>query len=225
MLQALSRPKTLKESALEQLREAITTGALKPGQRLVERVMCEQLGVSRTVIRECIRHLESEHLVTTVPNAGPTVATLSANEVEEIYAIRSLLEAAAVRSCTEQASNETISDLQVQSAAIAKQLRQRNVIGALQATTHFYETIFTAGEKTVSWDLVRQLNGRISWLRALTLGSDGRRTAGPKRIREIVQAMTERDADAAVAACQAHIGEAAKIALRELRNAEEKKDQ
>ncbi len=216
MLQTVARPKTLKESALEQLREAITTGSLKPGQRLVERVMCEQLGVSRTVIRECIRHLESEHLVTTIPNAGPTVATLSANDVAEIYSIRGMLEAAAVRSCTEQASDATLSDLQVQQEEIARQLTAGDVIGALQATTHFYETIFSAGDKSVSWDLVRQLNGRISWLRALTLGSTGRNKTGPQSIQKIVTAMINRDAVAAVRACEEHIDEAARIALREL---------
>ena len=225
MLQTVARPKTLKESALAQLREAITLGALKPGQRIVERVMCEQLGVSRTVIRECIRHLESERLVTTIPNAGPTVATLSAADISEIYAIRALLEAGAVRCCTEKADDDVLVDLQRRHDEIAERLEQQDVNAALEATTGFYECIFVAGEKQVSWDLVRQLNGRISWLRALTLSSQGRSTAGPKSIQRIIKAMSDRNVDAAVAACEAHIADAARIALQEWQRTTQESDE
>ena len=100
----VDRPKTLKENALESLRDAITADLLKPGERLVERALCESMGVSRTVVRECIRHLESERLVVGIPNAGYVVATIGRDEVEEIYQIRSMLECAAVASCATQAT-------------------------------------------------------------------------------------------------------------------------
>ncbi len=216
MLVTLERPKTLKESALEKLREAITLGVFKPGERLVERILCERLGVSRTVIRECIRHLESERMVTVIPNSGPSVAVLEAAEVREIYEIRALLETAAVRGCADCATDETVTRLEHYCGEIAGSLEAGDVIGALDRTRLFYEKIFTAGGKAVSWDLVDWLNGRISRLRALTLSSSGRASSGPANLRKIVVAIKRRDPQAAAEACQRHIAEAAHIALAHL---------
>lgn len=205
--------KTLKESALERLREAIMLGAFKPGERLIERVLCEKLAVSRTVIRECIRHLESERLVTTIPNAGPSIAILKAAEVAEIYDIRSLLESSAAHACAENASDKTIMQLKKYCTAIETHLNAGNVMKALTQTRLFYQTLFLAGNKTVSWDLVEQLNGRISQLRVLTLNSKGRATTGPANLKRIVTAIEQRAPEAAAKACRQHIAEASRIAL------------
>ena len=216
MLDTLVRPKTLKETALEKLRESITLGFFKPGERLVERVLCERLGVSRTVVRECIRHLESERLITVIPNSGPTVAVLDAGEVREIYEVRAMLESAAIRSCAERASDETVARLKQTCEEIAQSLEAGDVIGALGRTRLFYEAIFSSGGKAVSWDLVERLNGRIGRLRALTLSSHGRAASGPANLRKIVAAIERRDPGAAARACEKHIAEALRIALAQL---------
>ena len=215
-LDTLERPRTLKESALISLREAITLGVFAPGERLVERVLCERLGVSRTVVRECIRHLESERLVSVIPNAGPSVAVLKASEVREIYEIRAQLESAAIRSCAQQATHETVAALEQHCRDIADALANGNVTAALGHTRRFYETIFVTGNKRVSWDLVERLNGQIGRLRVLTLGSAGRATSGPANLRKIVSAIGQGDPDAAARACQDHIAAASRIALAQL---------
>ncbi len=215
-LDTLERPRTLKESALQSLREAITFGVFAPGERLVERVLCERLGVSRTVVRECIRHLESERLVSVIPNAGPAVAVLEADEVREIYEIRALLESAAIRSCAHQAGPETVAALEQHCEDIADTLANGNVIAALGHTRRFYQTIFVTGNKRVSWDLVERLNGQIGRLRVLTLGSAGRATSGPADLRKIVAAIERGDPDAAARACQEHNAAASEIALSQL---------
>ena len=79
-------PKTLRQLAYDKLREAIFNGIFKRGDRLVERDLCGQLEVSRSVIREVLRQLEAEGLVATVANQGPIVATLSPSKAQEIYA-------------------------------------------------------------------------------------------------------------------------------------------
>jgi len=213
MLEILERPKTLKECALEKLREAIMLGAFKPGERLVERVLCEKLCVSRTVIRECIRHLESERLITTIPNAGPSITILDAGQVAEIYEIRGALESTAARACAQNASDKTIDQLKKHCNSIETQLKAGNILKALVQTRLFYKTIFLAGDKTVSWDLVQQLNGRISQLRVLTLKSKGRSTTGPENLKNIVTAIENHSPEAAADACLKHIREASLIAL------------
>ena len=216
MLSNLERPKTLKETALNQLREAITLGHFAPGDRLVERVLCEQLGVSRTVIRECIRHLESDQLVTASPNVGPTVATLNPDEVSEIYEIRSMLEVSAVRSCAEIADEAVITELENYCKSIATELKAGKIKEALAETRLFYQCIFNAGGKTVAWNLVERLNSRIGQLRAVTLSSHGRAITGPKNLLAIVAAIKAHDADTAASACAEHLSQAKEIALNEL---------
>jgi len=216
MLTNLKRPQTLKESALIQLKEAITLGHFAPGERLVERVLCEKLGVSRTVIRECIRHLESDQLVTTVPNVGPTVATLDPDQVTEIYEVRSMLEVSAVRSCAANASDSVIEELDHYCERITKGLANNNIKDALADTRKLYQIIFAAGDKPVAWDLVERLNGRIGQLRALTLSTQGRSVAGPKNLIAIVAAIKNHDVDAAAQACEYHLQQAKEIALQQL---------
>lgn len=208
----VERPKTLKENALELLRDAITSDSLKPGERLVERSLCESMGVSRTVVRECIRHLESERLIIGVPNAGFVVASISKEEVQEIYEIRIMLECAAVRSCAQLADQATLQSLHSVYEALSQNLHCGDILQALKHTTEFYRIIFSTGGKSVSWDLVERLNGRISRLRALTLGSAGRKLKGPENIAKILAAIEEKDAERAGEICAQHLAEAAKIA-------------
>lgn len=216
MLTNLKRPITLKETALKQLKEAITLGYFKPGERLVERVLCEKLGVSRTVIRECIRHLESDQLITSVPNVGPTVASLDIHQIEEIYEIRMMLEVSAVRSCAIIANQEVVQALNTFCEKITNALRQDDIKSALTDTRNLYKTIFDVGEKSVAWDLVERLNGRIGQLRAMTLSTQGRSIEGPKNLLAIVDAIKQNDADAAEQACKDHLHQAKEIALQQI---------
>src|SRR3954470_1766498 len=84
--------KTLRELSLEKMRAAILAGHFKPGERLVERSLCEQLDVSRSIVREVLRHLEAEGLVESIAHQGPVVATLSVDQAAQVYEIRALLE-------------------------------------------------------------------------------------------------------------------------------------
>src|SRR5690606_27892766 len=99
----------LNDRVYEVLRNAIMSGALAQGERLVETQLSEKLGVSRGPLREAIRRLEHDGLVTSIPRRGVTVTVLSRNDVEEIYGLRTALECGAIRiACTKA----TASDLQ-----------------------------------------------------------------------------------------------------------------
>ena len=83
---------TVRSMVAQKLREAIMSGTLKPGQRLIERELCEMTGVSRPSIREALRLLEADGLVNTVPHRGPVVSTISLEEAKQLYAARAVLE-------------------------------------------------------------------------------------------------------------------------------------
>lgn len=216
MLNKLEKPKTLKESALEQLRTAIMLGQIVPGERLIERTIGEQLGVSRTVVRECIRHLESEHLVE-VSTSGPAVAVLASDEIRQIYQLRAMLESEAVSCCAEQAKhndNEIVYTLQTYLSQIRSELLDNDVVTALEHTRLFYQCLFETAGMSVAWELVDRLNGRIGRLRFMTLSTPGRAVLGPDNLQKIIDGIADNNAKAAVKACQKHIDEACKIGLK-----------
>lgn len=212
MLEKVEKPKTLKDTALEQLRLAIMIGQLAPGQRLVERTICEQLGVSRTVVRECIRHLESEHLVT-FSAGGSSVAVLESDEIRQIYHLRAMLESEAVRYCAEQASPELVEILQEGLTQIRDNLHAGDVVEALAHSYAFYERLFVTAGMTVAWELTERLNGRIGRLRFITLSTKERSVKGPNNLQEIVNNIAKGDSKAAVKACRKHVEEACHMGL------------
>ncbi len=88
----IERHQTLREKILETIREAILKGDLKPGEKVAEPELAERFGISRTPIREAFRQLESEGYLTVIPRKGAVVAALSERDVQEFYAIKSILE-------------------------------------------------------------------------------------------------------------------------------------
>ena len=204
---------TLRGLTLDKIRGAILSLRFQPGERLVERDLCEQLGVSRTIIREVLRHLETEGLVQNIQNRGPIVAQPSVSEAMQIYELRGMLEAMAARACAEQPTPEMVRALEVALDRIRQAYAARSFDGGLlAATTVFYETMFAAAGKPVAWQIVSSLNARINHLRAITTRSRGRDVDGPSAMALIVEAVRRRDPDEAAAACKAHVATAAEIA-------------
>lgn len=207
-------PATLREIALERMRRAIIAGLFEPGQRLVERTLCEQLGVSRSVIREVIRHLESEGLVEMMAKQGPIVARLDWDNARQIYEIRSALEATAVADCARRADSGVKAKLAAVLGELDRTSRKNSPPSILDATHEFYKIIFETSGHNIAWEIVNRLNSRISRLRVMTLSTSNRTVSGPARMREIFEAIERNDPDAAANACRAHVAEASEIAER-----------
>ena len=82
----------LRHSVTESIRNAILAGRFKPGDRMPERELCEMTGVSRTLVREALRQLETERLIKVIPHRGPVVATITPEQANDIYRVREELE-------------------------------------------------------------------------------------------------------------------------------------
>lgn len=213
-------PRTLRELALGRLRTAIVEHHFKPGSRLTERDLCDQLGVSRSVVREVIRHLEAEGLVETIPHHGPIVARLEKETAAQIYEIRGLLESAAAHAAALHATPAAIGAMRAALEDIKAAYAAGNHHAVILSTTRFYEAMFASGGKTVAWEVAQRLNSRISWLRSMTISSPGRATSGPAQMEKIFAAIESRQPDAAAAACKEHVAKAASIAQALLRDLE-----
>lgn len=209
----VERPaKTLRELALEKVREAIVSGHFRPGDRLVERDLCAQLGVSRTIVREVLRHLESEGLVANLPNKGPIVAQLDLNEARQIYEIRGALEGMAARLCAERRDPDIVAALETSLHGIRKSYHDKDMPGVLTHTSAFYHTLFSSVERTVAWGIVSLLTVRINHLRSMTIKTESRNIDGPAQMEKIIEAIRKGDGDAAYDAATKHVASASAIA-------------
>src|SRR6202012_4843761 len=131
----LIRPETLRHQVENVLRQAIMSGRFAPGARLIERELCETLGVSRTSVREALRKLEAEKLVRSVPHKGPVVAVMSKPEASELYALRALLEGFAAYEFARLADDRAIARFGEAAKELRAEATARNQAGVLRART------------------------------------------------------------------------------------------
>ncbi|MGO4852263.1 GntR family transcriptional regulator [Phaeovulum sp. W22_SRMD_FR3] len=211
----VERPnKTLRELALGNLRKAILDGLFKPGDRLVERELCEQLGVSRTIVREVLRHLESEGLVSVQLGKGPIVAPLDSDVAQQIYEVRGALEAMAARLCAESDDPTIVPALEAALAGIREGYTGNDHGQVLASTSEFYRVLFTKVNRHVAWDIVNMLTVRINHLRSMTIRTDNREVEGPAQMAAIIDAIRARDGLRAYRVATEHVASAAEIAMQ-----------
>lgn len=207
-------PAPVRAQVLDNLRQAIVERQLAPGQRLIERELVELTGVSRTSIREALRELAAEGLVTAIPNKGTVVARVSAEEARQLYEVRSALEGLGgrlfVQNATQAQRNALVKALQRIERLVAK--------GApvINAKDSFYEILFEGGGNEALRSVAAGLRARVSELRALSLSVPGRPAESLQEMRDIVHAVLAGDADAAVRACSRHVEEAGRVGLHAL---------
>jgi DNA-binding GntR family transcriptional regulator len=133
--------RSLPEAVAERVTEAIRIGALKPGQRIIESTLAQQLGVSRGPLREALKSLEANHLVETRRGRGAYIAQPSSAQLLEMVAVRAILEGLAARLVAANATPETILQLKRQHAAIRKEATAGRTERWRDLDWQFHETI------------------------------------------------------------------------------------
>lgn len=202
------------------LRTAIGNGIFKPGQRLIERELCEQTGVGRTSIREALRQLEAEGLVTTVPHRGPIVSTITVEEAEQLYELRALLEGFAGRACAHARNPEILERLRKQFEIMVVVGRNEDRSDLLAAKTEFYAAMLEGCGNVFVQRFLNMLLNRVTLLRMTSMTQKDRIEHSLKEIETILVAIESGDEDAAEQACIQHIRNAAPIAIAALRRNE-----
>lgn len=206
----------LRQQILERLRNAIETGEFEPGQRLIERDLCERLGVSRPSVREALRQLEAERLIDILPNRGPIVRTIDRTEARAIYDVRAALESKAAELMAERGSDKQIGALRSALAAVVKAYSSTNVEAALASKARFYAALFDGAGNTVIPELLTNLHARAMVLRRLSLRGADRRRHSLAELTDIVDAISARNGARAAQAASHHVGRAAEAMLAAL---------
>ncbi|MGY0216475.1 GntR family transcriptional regulator [Endozoicomonadaceae bacterium StTr2] len=211
---------TLREKVLTTLRNAIMNFQFLPGDRLVERDLCDLLGVSRTSVREALRHLESEGLLEYVDGKGPRVAIITMADAREIYELRCSLECMIVELFTLRANDKQVLELEFALKKLHARLDAGELIPILDAVTDFYEVLFNGCGNRTACDLLRRLQARISFLRATSLSRNNRSKFSSAEMSDIVEAIKSRDIQKAHDSCLNHVRKAASVAMEVLASQE-----
>ncbi len=210
-LQHQSAP--LRNKIIATLRNAIETGLLAPGARLVERDLCDQLNVSRTSLREALRELQADGVVVQADGRSLTVGTLTREDAENTYRIRSVLEALVVEQFIERAGDEDMRQLVKDGDALKTAYRSGDLARMLACKRIFYDRICSGAANIIAFDIINRLVLRTSSLRSRSLKRKERQQQSIKEIDAIVDAIQDRDAARAKQAAIEHVQNSALSAL------------
>lgn len=214
----LDNYKPLRELVFESLREAIIMGNLRPGERLMEIQLAEQMGVSRTPVREAIRKLELEGLVVMVPRKGAYVAGLSIKDIADVFEIRKALEGLAAELAADRISDEEIENLERVLHRLADSVEHKKLEEFIEVDTEFHAVLFQAGRNERLSQMVSNLREQIHRFRNTSLSMPGRMTAALEEHRKIVEAISQHDVDEAKRLAQEHIENAENTIMELIRN-------
>src|ERR1700755_805701 len=204
---------TVRSMVAQKLREAIMSGTLTPGQRLIERELCEMTGVSRPSIREALRLLEADGLVNTVPHRGPVVSTISLEEAKQLYAARAVLEGFAGRECArlhDPAVVRRIGDALTRLKAAAA---TADFTAPLGQKTNFYAALSGGCQNAFIERMLKPLHDRITLLRITSMSQPKRITKSLREVTSIWRAIQSGNEELAERCCVDHVKAAAVAAL------------
>ena len=203
-------PRALSRRIVEQLKRVIIAGELRPGDRVLETELAEQLGVSRGPVREAFRQLEQEGLLVSYPHRGTFVATVPEDEIEEVYALRAHLEAHAARRVVLERRDEALAVLGELLELMLVAAAEKNLPAVADLDLQFHDSLLELSGYQGLHRIWRSMDGLVRARTYATLALPGREelieyTAASHR--PIVDAIRTGDPDAVDAAVKQHIHE------------------
>lgn len=196
----------------ERIREAIQAGRYKPGERIREMEVSKWLEVSRTPVREALRRLESEGLLTFETWRGVVVADLDRQQISELYAMRGVLEGAAARLAARHIDDAEI-DL-LEDLLKRAEVCNDNPDELARLNRHFHQTIYAAAHNRYLMQTLEQMRNVLALLRGTTYLVPGRTKTAANEHALIVKAIRGRDPQAAETAACGHIAAAHRARLQ-----------
>jgi len=198
------RRATAQDAVLAALRSEILTGQLGPGDQIVQELLAERYGVSRVPLREALKTLESEGQVVYHPHRGYFVAELSVADLLEVYRLRALLEAEAIRAAVPTLGDDDVDALADLAHEIDLAADGGDVIAMTAANRRFHFAVFDAAGMPRLSRLLRQLWEATDAYRALYFQASANRARVAGEHAAMVQALRDRDAETLVALHDRH---------------------
>ena len=204
------------------LRQAILTGDLKPGERLMEIHLANKLGVSRTPIREAIRKLELEGLVTMIPRRGAEVAQITEKSMNDVLEVRRSMDALCVELACERISEEELQELDGACDAFAEAVKTKDIRRIAQADVALHDIIVQATGNRRLVQLINNLSEQMYRYRFEYLKDISRHQSLIQEHRMIYEGIRERNKEVASSAAKLHIDNQEKAIIQQIRLEKEK---
>ncbi|WP_164523047.1 GntR family transcriptional regulator [Paenibacillus baekrokdamisoli] len=188
----------------EFIKQQILDGHLSPGDRIVETKVAKDLGISQTPVREAIRQLSGEGIITIVPNKGPMVRTFEMKDIFEVYSLRSMLEGLAIRLAVQFATDEDIEELVQFFEEMKRKMADDSVDSLLQDSVYLHQSIIRLSNHSRLSASYDSITFHIS-LAARILGRVSTKHKEVEQHAELIDALVRRDPDHAEKVMRKHI--------------------
>lgn len=207
----------LRDVVFNTLRQAILTGELKPGERLMEIHLADKLGVSRTPIREAIRKLELEGLVTMIPRRGAEVAQITEKSMNDVLEVRRALDALCVELACERITEEELVTLKAACDEFEAAIRTGEVKKIAQADVALHDIIVQATGNRRLIQLVNNLAEQMYRYRFEYIKDISQHEMLVEEHRIIYESILNKDKETAAQAARTHIDNQEKAIIRQIR--------
>ena len=196
---------SLRGRVFQKLREDILSGKYKEHEELKEVAIGEELGVSRTPVREAFRQLELEGLIRIVPNKGAYVTGITVKDVKDIYMIRSLLEGLCARLATEKITKEQLEEMEENIYLAEFHASKGHMDQMAELDNRFHDILYEACESKMLEHTLRDYHQYVLRVRQKTLATNTRGRASNNEHRQIMEAIKAGDADRAEQLANKHM--------------------
>lgn len=200
--------RSLSGRVFQKLREDILNGKYKENDELRENTIGRELGVSRTPVREALRQLELEGLVTIIPNRGAYVTGISQKDIWDIYMVRSHLEGLCARLAAEHITEEQLDELEETLMLSEFQMNRESGFNVQQVTAldgRFHAVLYEASGSRILSHVLTDFHNYVKMARKSSIVSEERARKSIREHRQILRAIRERDAEMAEQLANEHI--------------------
>ena len=205
-LSAPTAARSLTAWATENLRRAVLDGRFEPGERLDQDALADELGVSRTPIREAIAALESEGLLESKPYRGVYVTVVSAEDIREVFALRALLEAEVVRQAVSSIPDSVLDALETMLKEAQEAYDNGDQAAQFDADRHFHKTLREFAANSLLREVLDGVNNRVTAVRRFAQTKPGPHVDEFAREHlEILRSIRQRDPDKAASLMKLHL--------------------
>lgn len=208
--------KPLRELVCENIRQAIIDGTFSPGERLMEIQLADEMGVSRTPVREAIRKLELEGFVVMIPRRGAYVADISIRDITEIYEIRTCLDVLSAGLAAERITDEELEALNRLLVEIGQYIAENNMEKIVEADTAFHDILYQASRNERLRSIINNLREQLTGIRGRSMSYPGRLVETMDEHRALVDSIAARDVERAQNAARVHIENAEHTLMKSL---------
>ena len=185
--------RTLRERILSTIRAAIVNGEIRPGTRIMEPELADRFGISRTPIREAIRQLESEGLISVIPRKGAIVASISPQDISNFYELKMILEGHAARLAAKNLTENDLAKMETVNRQIEAASAKKNLSRVLDLQNEFHEIFLRACGNDKLLAIVQNLVMQFQRIRLMP-AMLGRIKGSIRQHTEIIEAFRRKDA-------------------------------